>query len=171
MSGKKRRDSIGQLNNHGFSLLELLVVMAIIVIVSTITAVGLNVLAEGNAKKANKTMYSKISELRTTTMSKSGEWYMVISCQDNTYTLETHHVANGEDNIKDTSKFSASRISLNYYNKNDGSCKSVKIIDTEEFITDNLDSPQFGKIVASVSRNNTYESKLWYKTGRVTTQN
>ena len=115
---------------------------------------------------------------------------MVISCQDNTYTLETHHVANGEDNIKDTSKFSASRISLNYYNgdsstgydlknnslkiqfnKNDGSCKSVKIIDTEEFITDNLDSPQFGKIVASVSRNNTYESKLWYKTGRVTTQN
>lgn len=33
MSGKKRRDSIGQLNNHGFSLLELLVVMAIIVIV------------------------------------------------------------------------------------------------------------------------------------------
>ena len=105
MSGKKRRDSIGQLNNHGFSLLELLVVMAIIVIVSTITAVGLNVLAEGNAKKANKTMYSKISELRTTTMSKSGEWYMVISCQDNTYKLETHHVANGEDNIKDTSKF------------------------------------------------------------------
>ena len=57
------------------------------------------------------------------------------------------------------------------FNKNDGSCKSVKIIDTEEFITDNLDSPQFGKIVASVSRNNTYESKLWYKTGRVTTQN
>lgn len=190
MSGKKRRDSIGQLNNHGFSLLELLVVMAIIVIVSTITAVGLNVLAEGNAKKANKTMYSKISELRTTTMSKSGEWYMVISCQDNTYKLETHHVANGEDNIKDTSKFSASRISLNYYNgdsstgydlrnnslkiqfnKNDGSCKSVTINDTEEFITDNLDAPQFGKIVASVSRNNTYESKLWYKTGRVTTQN
>jgi len=33
MSGKKRRDSIGQLNNHGFSLLELLVVMAIIVVI------------------------------------------------------------------------------------------------------------------------------------------
>ena len=57
------------------------------------------------------------------------------------------------------------------FNKNDGSCKSVTINDTEKFITENLDAPQFGKIVASVSRNNTYESKLWYKTGRVTTQN
>ncbi len=190
MSGKRKRNSIKQLNNHGFSLLELLVVMAIIVIVSTMTAVGLNVLAEGNAKKANKTMYSKISELRTTTMSKSGEWYMVISCQDNTYTLETHHVVNGEDDIKDTSKFSASRISLLYYNgdsstgynlrdnslkiqfdRNDGSCKSVAINDSEEFITNKSEASQFGKIVASVSKNNTYESKLWYKTGRVTTQN
>ena len=32
-----------QLNNHGFSLLELLVVMAIIAVVTVVTMIGINV--------------------------------------------------------------------------------------------------------------------------------
>ncbi len=60
-----------QLNNHGFSLLELLVVMAIIAVVTVVTMIGINVLYKGNAKKLNKNLYSTISELKTNTMSKA----------------------------------------------------------------------------------------------------
>ena len=58
--------------------MELLVVIAIIAVVSLLVTVGLTVLNKGNAKKANKNLYSSLSELKTSTMAKNGNWYMEI---------------------------------------------------------------------------------------------
>ena len=76
-----------QLNNHGFSLLELLVVMAIIAVVTVVTMIGINVLYKGNAKKLNKNLYSTISELKTNTMSKAGDWQVVIKKDGGDYVI------------------------------------------------------------------------------------
>ena len=74
MSRRGNRHFKKQLNNQGFSLLELLVVIAIIAVVSLLVTVGLTVLNKGNAKKANKNLYSSLSELKTSTMAKNGNW-------------------------------------------------------------------------------------------------
>lgn len=201
MSGKER-----QLNNKGFSLLELLIVMAIIVIVSVATTVSLTVISKGNAKKVNKNLYSTLSSLKTTTMSKSGDWYMEIVKSGNQYEINTYKEVDvkdadgnvtGKESVLDESyKCSASRISIAYktnlksdendsiaiddnhsirvrFSRSDGSCKEVKAIADGSEDINLLNSDDYGNkgtFIISVS-SNTYESTLWYKTGRVTTVN
>ena len=131
MSRRGNRHFKKQLNNQGFSLLELLVVIAIIAVVSLLVTVGLTVLNKGNAKKANKNLYSSLSELKTSTMEigKDGDSYVFTTYKDTGSSLETY-------------KCSASRISIVYeagtssynvddytimvkFSKADGSCDSV----------------------------------------------
>ena len=61
-----------KLNNQGFSLLELLIVIAIIAVFSVTTIFGISAISKGNAKKMNKYLYSSLSELKTSTLSKTG---------------------------------------------------------------------------------------------------
>ena len=183
-----------QLDNKGFSLLELLIVMAIIVVVSVATTVSLSVISKGNAKKVNKNLYSTLSSLKTTTMSKTGDWYMEVKKSGNQYEINTYRVTEVKDadgkvtgtetTLEESYKCSSSRISIAYktnlksddnnsikisFSRSDGSCNKVESSDG----TNLLDSTKYGNkgtFVISVSKN-IYESTLWYKTGRVTTQN
>lgn len=191
-----------QLDNKGFSLLELLIVMAIIVVVSVATTVSLSVISKGNAKKVNKNLYSTLSSLKTTTMSKTGDWYMEVKKSGNQYEINTYSVTEVKDadgkvtgtetTLEESYKCSSSRISIAYktnlksddtdtikiddnnsikisFSRSDGSCNKVESSDG----TNLLDSTKYGNkgtFVISVSKN-IYESTLWYKTGRVTTQN
>ena len=91
MSRRGNRHFKKQLNNQGFSLLELLVVIAIIAVVSLLVTVGLTVLNKGNAKKANKNLYSSLSELKTSTMAKNGNWYMEIGKDGDSYVFTTYN--------------------------------------------------------------------------------
>ena len=139
MSRRGNRHFKKQLNNQGFSLLELLVVIAIIAVVSLLVTVGLTVLNKGNAKKANKNLYSSLSELKTSTMAKNGNWYMEIGKDGDSYVFTTYKDTGSP---LETYKCSASRISIVYeagtssynvddytimvkFSKADGSCDSV----------------------------------------------
>ena len=109
MSRRGNRHFKKQLNNQGFSLLELLVVIAIIAVVSLLVTVGLTVLNKGNAKKANKNLYSSLSELKTSTMAKNGNWYMEIGKDGDSYVFTTYKDTGSP---LETYKCSASRISI-----------------------------------------------------------
>ena len=184
MSRRGNRHFKKQLNNQGFSLLELLVVIAIIAVVSLLVTVGLTVLNKGNAKKANKNLYSSLSELKTSTMAKNGNWYMEIGKDGDSYVFTTYKDTGSP---LETYKCSASRISIVYeagtssyndddytimvkFSKADGSCDSVTatkaVMDPVE-LKNTATSGTFMVTSSGVD----YESKLWYKTGKVTTSN
>lgn len=196
MLGKER-----QLNNKGFSLLELLIVIAIIVIVSVATTVSLSVISKGNAKKVNKNIYSTLSYLKTTTMSKSGDWYMELSKSGNEYVISTYRETEVKDADGNTSKqtvleesykCSASRISIAYKTNLKSDENDSIVIDGDHSLriafsrsdgsckevkcsdgTNLLDDTNYGNKGTFVVSvsKNKYESTLWYKTGRVTTLN
>lgn len=61
-------------DNRGVSLVEVLVVMAILTILTTISVSSLNYVIRGDIKKATKTLYSAIASNRTYSMAKPGRW-------------------------------------------------------------------------------------------------
>lgn len=177
---KKKRE---KLNNKGFSLLELIIVIAIIAVVTVATMIGITVLSKGNAKKMNKNLYSAISELKTSTMAKSGTWRMTIGKSGNEYVINTYKDAE----VIESYSCSASRIKIKYdyednpdsayslddntleivFSRDDGSCKSVKAVEKDEELKSKALS---GEFIISASGQE-YKSKIWYATGRVTTSN
>ena len=168
MSRRGNRHFKKQLNNQGFSLLELLVVIAIIAVVSLLVTVGLTVL----------------SELKTSTMAKNGNWYMEIGKDGDSYVFTTYKDTGSP---LETYKCSASRISIVYeagtssynvddytimvkFSKADGSCDSVTATKSGMDPVELKNTATSGTFKVTSSGVD-YESKLWYKTGKVTTSN
>ena len=168
MSRRGNRHFKKQLNNQGFSLLELLVVIAIIAVVSLLVTVGLTVLNKGNAKKANK----------------NGNWYMEIGKDGDSYVFTTYKDTGSP---LETYKCSASRISIVYeagtssynvddytimvkFSKADGSCDSVTATKSGMDPIELKNTATSGTFKVTSSGVD-YQSKLWYKTGKVTTSN
>ena len=165
-----------KLNNQGFSLLELLIVIAIIAVFSVTTIFGISAISKGNAKKMNKNLYSSLSQLKTSTMSKTGKWQIVIKKQDNDLLISVMR----DSKEKETYKCSASRVNLVYndgtdhsikddelvieFSRDDGSVKSITYGGTD------ISDKQHGKFIVTAA-GRSYETELWYKTGRVTTVN
>lgn len=178
-----------QLNNHGFSLLELLVVMAIIAVVTVVTMIGINVLYKGNAKKLNKNLYSTISELKTNTMSKAGDWQVVIKKDGGDYVISMMWKKDSSSEYveKDSYRCGAGRISFTYengtpsaakadfstdemvieYARDNGQVKAVKV-GSDNYV--NKDDAQSGTFIIKTSGTE-YTSELWYVTGKVITTN
>ena len=72
-------------SNGGFSLVELVIVIAIITVVTSSAIIGFQVLNSGNAAKAAKTMSGEIEKLRTNTLSKEGKWCFEIENDSGRY--------------------------------------------------------------------------------------
>ena len=176
MSRRGNRHFKKQLNNQGFSLLELLVVIAIIAVVSLLVTVGLTVLNKGNAKKANKNLYSSLSELKTSTMAKNGNWYMEIGKDGDSYVFTTYKDTGSP---LETYKCSASRISIVYeagtssynvddytimvkFSKADGSCDSVTATKSGMDPIELKNTATSGTFKVTSSGVD-YQSKLWEK--------
>lgn len=66
-------------NNSGFSLVELMVVVAIMAVLSTGVYIGYNALFNQKAKTAAKEVKAMLQTVRMTTMSKSGTYKLLIS--------------------------------------------------------------------------------------------
>lgn len=76
-------------NNDGFSLVELIIVVAIIAIMSTFAFYGLGYLSRADAKGCAQDINSTISSVKTTTMSKTQPLNMFLYCYDGNYYIKT----------------------------------------------------------------------------------
>lgn len=65
-------------NNQGVTLIELIVVMAIMGIILALSFSGINWLNEANIKKASSNISGQLDLLRNKSMSKDGNWRMEI---------------------------------------------------------------------------------------------
>ncbi len=66
-------------NNRGVSFIELIVVVAILAVMASTAAYGVNMLVNADAKKASKNLYQEISDLRNETLAQTGIWYGELS--------------------------------------------------------------------------------------------
>ncbi len=64
----------GKSNNRGVSFLELIVVIAIMALMTSLAGAGIGMLINADSKKAAKNTYNLLSELRTDTLSGNGQW-------------------------------------------------------------------------------------------------
>lgn len=193
---KRGKISNRQLNNQGFSLLELLIVVAIISIMTFLTVISISVIGRGNAKKVNKNIYSCLSELKTSTMAKDGKWRMEVKKKDKEYVIEIYK----DDNVMESYACSAARISMEYiipdsagdedssgatvydiddytikikFSRSDGSCSSVVVADSNDpgDSGTRIDGKSSSGVFRVKGSGSAYKSKLWYKTGRVSIMN
>jgi len=177
-------------NSAGFTMIELIIVIAIIAIMIGGSVVGFNLLNQGDAKATIKDISSQLAELRTDTLSLDGIWTAEIYRDGNTYKLDIKKDLNNVvELISSTSIGSKTVITYNdsntgsyeikddikivvEFNKGDGKIKSVKkfhgsSVDGESVIEGTSRNGAFIVYSKSSSTNNTLT--LWYLTGKVTT--
>ena len=82
-------------DSRGFTLIELIVVIAIISILSVGTLLGASVLGHGNAKSATGRIKSLLDNVRIENMTKKEPYYLLISQVNNNYNLTIQTVKDG----------------------------------------------------------------------------
>lgn len=116
-----------KLNNKGFSLIELLVAIALMGILVGLAAYSITVMRSGDTKRASKTMSGEIAAMRSNTLAVAADWQYEIVNDDGTYKLYTYK--NGD--VYDYTNLGA-RIKLYYTDKEGGAeteiAKDTKLI-------------------------------------------
>jgi prepilin-type N-terminal cleavage/methylation domain-containing protein len=69
-------------NNRGVTFVELVVVLAIMVVMTSLVGMGIGMLVNADSKKATKNLYQEFSQLRSNCLSQSGQWYGVLKRED-----------------------------------------------------------------------------------------
>lgn len=109
MRGNKQEKTGRQLNNKGFSLLELIVVIAIMALLVGVAALGVYTMVSGDTKRASKTISGEISSLRGNTLAIMGQWQYEIVNDNGTYKIYTY-----KDGVQRDSTNLGSRIKISY---------------------------------------------------------
>lgn len=106
---------MNKLDKKGFSLIEILITIAIIVIVSVSTTVFMSTLLNAKEEKAVNALRSNIESLRTLSMSVSGNYYLEIANKEGTIYITSY-----KDGEELESKKLASGVNLSlFYTKED----------------------------------------------------
>lgn len=168
-----------RIDNRGLTLIELIVVIAVMAVLIGSAVVGVSLLSSGAAQKASKSIRSVLSEVRTNTLSIAAEWEAHIENDDGTYKLSVYR--DGEE--YDTTDL-GSRIDISYGNteteiadgeelviafkKSSGAVKALALKQGEA-LTAIEDSPEFYITVSKADTD--YRLTLWRDTGKVTADN
>ncbi|MBQ4283279.1 MAG: prepilin-type N-terminal cleavage/methylation domain-containing protein [Lachnospira sp.] len=104
-----------QLNNKGFSLIELLVAVAVMAVLVGLAAYSVTLMNSGDPKRASKTISGEIASLRGNTLAVAGDWQYEIVNDGGTYKLYTYKNGQTQDY-----KSLGGRIKIYYKNKADG---------------------------------------------------
>lgn len=100
--------------NKGFTLLEVVVVLAIMVIVLGLSATGFSMLNKTRTKSAAKTIESKMDQLRHSSMSRDGEWWSEIEYKDSKYYITVKHNETIETKVGDVVTVNVNEINDTY---------------------------------------------------------
>ena len=106
---------MNKLDKKGFSLIEILITIAIIVIVSVSTTVFMSTLLNAKEQKAVNALRSNIENLRTRSMSVSGNYYIEIANKEGTIYITSYK--DGEE-LESEKLASGVNLSL-FYTKED----------------------------------------------------
>lgn len=178
-------------NNKGFSLLELIIVVAIMAVIIGIMVVSMTVVAKGNAKKAAKNLYNSINTLRFDTMSVNADWYMIITKDSKGYKFTTYKDKGDETGSVYKVLNAGASVNIQYIaDDSDGNASHT----TTDLTSDTFENMEIkfrkdtgafeyvkvnGRPVMTgtkgtfkvTSGNSEHQVTLWYKTGRITTVN
>lgn len=78
-----------KLNNKGFSLIEIIVVVGIMAILAVSSISLTSYLMRGNVKQATNTLYTAIASNQTFSKAKSGDWQLVIDNSTGVYKVKS----------------------------------------------------------------------------------
>lgn len=113
-----------QLNNKGFTMIELLVVIVLMAALVGLATYSITVMRSGDTKKASKTMSGELAALRSNTLAIAGDWQYEIVNNDGKYMLYTYK----DGNLYDVTSV-GSRIKIYY--------KSSETAEEKELTKDN----------------------------------
>lgn len=149
-------------DNRGFSLVEVVVVMAIMVVLVSTSVSALSYLVRGDIKKAAKTLYSSIASNRTNSMAKSGDWIYTVSYEDNHFVLRS--ICDGTEYDKEVLSDRVNSITIGgnplssiKFMKSTGAVSSINGTDV---------TAGYADIVITIS-GNTRTLRLYYLTGKI----
>lgn len=149
-------------NNKGFSLIEVIVIIAIMAVLTASSMSALTYLLRGDIKKATKTLYSSITSSRTSSMAKAGDWTFVVEHDGTSYVLRT--MCDGVEYESEVLSYRVSSITI------DGSpLTSIKFVKN----TGAVSSINGGDVLAGYSDivitigGNQQTLRLYYLTGKI----
>ena len=129
-------------NNKGFSLVELIIVIALMGIILGFASVGLGALSSQNEKAASKDIYNMIGSAKTVAMSRA-ECYLVLTSDSVRIvyknTENSTYITASENSIKKTVLVSYSEDGTNY-SQIDGSTTQPGIVIKFDRSTGGFDS-------------------------------
>lgn len=186
-------------SNSGFTMVELIIVIAIMAIMVAAGSIGFSLLSHGDSKKAVGNLSSQIAELRTNALSMAGDWTAELYKKDKSYQLDIKKTIKSLDPaIPDTvetvsSTPIGSKIAIVYKDSTASSEKGInddnklvisfkqgtgKVDDVSLVLISGggseqlkpLSGSQSGNIIVKVNGLSKSNSlTLWYLTGKITT--
>jgi prepilin-type N-terminal cleavage/methylation domain-containing protein len=109
----KREKNSPRQKNSGFSLVELIVVMAIMVVLAGSSIYAMNMLNGRQAKQCRDELLSKLDGVRATTMGKRST-KAVLEGTGNGYVLKVKSSLNGTDYDEKSYKLASDKVTLYY---------------------------------------------------------
>lgn len=103
------------LNNRGFSLMELIVVMAIMVVLVAVVFASSSIMDSSYVKEVERGIEDYVSLARSKSMSVSAkEWFMVLTTEDDTYVAKLCKTT--EETVEGTTETKTVDVDRNEYN-------------------------------------------------------